>query len=128
MAASSSYKVPYFDGDERNFELWQIKFLGLMRIRGYYDVFNDASDSVDQDKNAHAFAELIQCLDDRSLSLIVRDALDDGRAALNILKGHYLPKGKPRIITLYTELTSLKFGRNESLTDFVIRAETVICC
>jgi len=125
-ASSSSYKVPCFDGDERNFELWQIKFLGLMRIRGYSDIFNNSLDSVvDADKNANAFAELIQCLDDRSLLLIVRDTLNDGRAALPILRGHYLPKGKPRVITLYTELTSLKFRRDESLTDFVIRAETV---
>jgi hypothetical protein len=64
-----------------------------------------AADSV---KNMNAFAELIQFLDDRSLSLVIRDAANDGRKALGILREHYLSKGKPRVISLYTELTSLK--------------------
>ena len=66
--ASSAYKVPIFNGDERNFEFWEIKFLGLMRIRGLSQVFTNSSSS-DLDKKADAFAELIQCLDDTSLSL-----------------------------------------------------------
>ena len=32
--------------------------------------------------------------------------------------------GKPRIISLYTELTSLKMGTDERVTDYAIRAET----
>ena len=94
-----------------------------MRIRGLSQVFTNPSSS-DLDKKADAFAELIQCLDDTSLSLIIRDARDDGGKALNILHSHYLPKGKPRIITLYTELTSLKLEK-ETITDFIIRAETL---
>ena len=30
-------------------------------------------------KNAETFAELVQCLDDRSLALVIREAKDDGR-------------------------------------------------
>jgi hypothetical protein len=61
-----------------------------------------AADSV---KNMDAFAELIQFLDDRSLSLVyIRDAANDGRKASEILREHYLPKGKSRVISLYTEL------------------------
>lgn len=96
-----------------------------MRIRGLSKVFTEPSTEIDADKKADAFAELIQCLDDTSLSLIIRDARDDGGKALNILRRHYLPSGKPRIITLYTELTSLKMERNENVTDFIIRAETL---
>ena len=40
---------------------------------------------IDADKNAEAFAELIQFLDDKSLSLIMRDASKDGRKVLTIL-------------------------------------------
>lgn len=119
----SSYKTPIFNGDERQFEMWQMKFLGLMRLKGLHLVFQE-NNTVDEDKNAEAFAELIQCIDDRSLSLIMRDAKDDGKNALKILREHYLPKGKPRIITLYTELTSLKLQK-ETITDFIIRAETI---
>jgi len=54
----------------------------------------------------------------------MRDARDDGKKALEILRAHYAGSGKPRIIALYTELTSLVKHPNESVTDYVIRAET----
>ena len=44
------------------------------------------SEDVDEENNAEEYAELIQFLDDRNLSLIMRDATDDGRKALKILR------------------------------------------
>ena len=113
-----------FDGDETKYELWEVKFLGYMRLQKLYEEITGTGGNANAAKNADAFAELVQCLDDRSLSLILRDAKDDGRKALKILREHYLGLGKPRIIALYTELTSLKMGSEESVTDYVIRAET----
>jgi chitinase len=52
----------------------------------------------------------------------MRDATDDGRKALQILRDHYANQGKPRIITLYTELTSLKKELHETVTDYLITA------
>ena len=100
-----------------------MKFLGYMRLQKLQDVIDPSltttnrtatveadaieaasasstSPADDPEKNAVAFAELIQSLEDRSLSLVMRDAYDDGRKALNILKEHYAGKGKPRIISL----------------------------
>ncbi|RUS83573.1 hypothetical protein EGW08_008679 [Elysia chlorotica] len=77
-----------------------------MRLKGKNEIFNSSAIDIDNDKNAEAFAELIQCLHDRSLSLIMRDAMDDGRKAMKILNDHVQSKGKPRIVTLYTELKS----------------------
>lgn len=111
-----------FEGDEK-FKLWVIKFLGYMRIKKLISVF-DGDEAPATKLNAMAFAELVQCLDDRSLSLIIRDANNDGRKSLELLRNHYLGKSKPRIISLYTELTSLKMGSDESVTDYVIRVET----
>jgi len=74
-------------------------------------------------KTPEAFAKLVQFLDDKSLSLVMRDAADDGKKALEILRQHYAGTGKPQIITLYTELTSLLKRAGESVTDYVIRAE-----
>ena len=71
-----------------------------------------------------SFAQLILCLDDRSLSLVMRDAKDDGRKALKILRNHYMGKSKPRVLALYTELTSPQKGHDECITDYVLRAET----
>ena len=115
-----------FDGNESKYELWEVKFLAFMRIQKLYEVFVPGADEreLDATKNANGFAELVQCLDDRSLSLIIREARDDGRKALKVLREHYQGKGKPRIISLYTQLTSLRKGENESTTDYVIRAET----
>ncbi len=80
----------------------------------------------DAGKNAEAYAELIQFLDDKSLLLVMREAADDGREALRILRDYYQGKGKPRSIRLYTELTSLQKSESESVTEYVIRAETAI--
>ena len=115
-----------FDGDENKYELWEVKFLSLMRIQKLHDVFvpSEGEDELDEVKNANGFAELVQHLDDRSLSLIIREAKDDGRKALKVLREHYQGIGKPRIIALYRELTSLKKGENETTTDYMIRAET----
>ncbi|XP_041844550.1 uncharacterized protein LOC121642123 [Melanotaenia boesemani] len=90
------------------------------------ELMESAADDEDEAKNAEAYAELIQFLDDKSLLLVMRDAADDGREALQILRDYYQGKGKPRIISLYTELTSLKKSSNESVTEYVIRAETAI--
>ena len=77
----------------------------------------------DEAKNEECCAELIRLFDDKSLSLVMRDAAGDGRKALQILRDHYASQGKPRIIALYTELASLEKGENESVTDQIIRAE-----
>lgn len=64
-------------------------------------------EEINASKNEEAFMELIQFLDDKSLSLVMRDAQDDRRKALKILRAHYAGTGKPRLISLYTELMSL---------------------
>ncbi|XP_061748966.1 uncharacterized protein LOC133547165 [Nerophis ophidion] len=114
-----------FDGDEDNYKLWEVKCLGRMRLEGLKDTIL-SSGEVDPEKNAECFAELIQFLDDKSLSLVMRDAADDGRKALQILRRHYASDGKPRIISLYNELCSLKKNSEETITDYIIRAEKIV--
>ena len=82
------------------------------------------NEEIDEDKNEEAHAELIQFLDEKSLSLIMRDAADDGPIALTILRDHNAGVGKPKVISLYTELTSLIKSSSVSVTYYVIRAET----
>ncbi|GAB1609461.1 hypothetical protein Ahia01_001231700 [Argonauta hians] len=111
----------YFDGDERNYEIWLVKFKSFLRTRGLHRVLTDSQ--IDEDQNAAVFAELIQILDDRSINLIMRDAEDDGKKAMEILNAHYKSNGKPRIISLYTEITTLTKHTIECVTDYIIRAE-----
>ena len=106
----------YFDGDVEKYELWEVKFLGHLRLQNLLHVISDSTADVDSDDNAKVFAELLLVLDERSLSLIIRDAKDDFKKALRILQ--------PRVIALYTELTSLKLGSDEYVTDYILRAET----
>ena len=47
----------------------------------------------DAENNAEVYAELCQYIDDRSLSLIIRDAPDDGKKSLSILMEHYILRG-----------------------------------
>ena len=54
----------------------------------------------------------------------MRAAPEDGRKALKILQAHYAGTGKPREISLYTELTSLVKSEHGTVTDYVIQAET----
>ncbi|XP_054886604.1 uncharacterized protein LOC129360480 [Poeciliopsis prolifica] len=129
--AHSRWSRLLFDGDEKNSELWETKFLGHLRLQGLKQTIltcssDDDDEEEDAKKNAEAYAELIQFLDDKSLSLIMHDAADNGRAALGILRAHYAGKGKPRVINLYTELTSLQKSPSESVTEYIIRAETAI--
>ena len=119
-----------FDGDEKNYELWETKLLGHLRLQGLKGIIETEPQDVETEEeaasNAEAFAELIQFLDDKSLSLVMREAADDGRTALKILRDYYAGKRKPRVISLYTELTSLQKSNSESVTEYVIRAETAI--
>ena len=121
---------PYFSGNEQGYELWETKFLGHMRLQKLHDSILPpaegglAQDKLSDDKNAEAYAELCLSLDDRSLSLIIRDAKNDGRKALEILRKHYLSSSETRVIGLFTELTTLKKEEAETLTDYVLRGET----
>src|SRR6218665_499403 len=98
-----------------------------MRLQKLHNVFVSEEDP-DAEKNADAFAELIQCLDDRRLSLVIRDARNNGKKALEILREHYLGKSKSKNISLYTELTTLSKSEDETVTDYMLRAEIAASC
>ena len=75
------------------------------------------------EKNRRAYAELVQVLDERSFQLIMTDCRNDGRAAFKVLRKHYQSTEKPRMLTLYEELTTLRMTEEEDITGYVIRAE-----
>ena len=117
-----------FDGDESKYELWETKMLAYMKLKKLKTVIlpaeNHLAAAVSNDKKKEAYSELILLLDERSQNLIMRDAKDDGRKALEILRQHYAGHGKQRIISLYITLTSLKKYSDQDLTDYILKAET----
>ena len=55
-------------------------------------ILNQPADGAEENalaEDAAKYAELIQFLDDKSLSLVMREAADDGRVALRILRDYY---------------------------------------
>ena len=119
---SNFWQSLVFDGNERKFELWETKILGYMKLKKLKVVFT-TEDEITAEQNETAYAELIQFLDERSLTLVIREAKDKGREAWKILKEHYASGSKPRIITLYNELTTLQKSHTETITDYLLRAE-----
>ena len=114
-----------FSGDESTYEMWECKFLAYMKLRKLKDVILPGGGPATADQREEAYAELVPFLDYRSLNLVMRDAADDGRLALQILREHYAGHGQNRVLSLYTKLTALQMQTNESITDYIIRAETV---
>ena len=86
-----------------------------MKLKNLKDTLIGNGD-IDEDENEIVFAGLIQFLDERSIALTMRDDRDRGREAFKILKDHYAGSSKPRIITLYNQLTSLKKFTTEPIT------------
>lgn len=80
--------------------------------------------AADPGKNADCYAQLVNALDDKSLSLVRHEAAEDGRKALKILREHYSGKSKPRILNLYTSLTTIQMTGNETVTDYMIRTHS----
>ena len=115
----------HFDGDDLKYELWIIKFHAYLRLQNLLEALNPNYVPADgaEDKNERVYAELVQFLDDKSLSLIIREAKDDGRAALKILERHYAGNSKPRVIGLYVQLTTLKLKETETATDYILRTQ-----
>ena len=69
----------FFDSDESKYELWEVKCLGYLRIQHLHQIILSPIDQNFVEKNATAFSKLIQYLDDKSLSSVIRDTRDNGR-------------------------------------------------
>ena len=122
MAHSLTGNGPYarhlfFNSEDSNYELWEIKMISYLRLQKLHEVVVDTDDAIlrsdpteaaDIEKNKKVFATLVQFLDDQALKLIIRDAKNNGRHSLQILRDHYLGSTKPRVISMYCDLTSLK--------------------
>ena len=113
-----------FSGDAEDFDRWSVKFKGMIRLQGLNNTLDGTENPPSGENNAKLYALLVQCLDDKSLDIIIRDADNQGKEAYDMLVTHYVGASKPRIISQYLELTTLIKSELESITEYVIRAET----
>ena len=120
----SMSKQIMFDGDGDNYKIWETRFLAYLQTKGLKGTI--LSPTPDTNKNKQCYAELVNCIDDKSLSIIMNEAPDDGQGAMKLLKNHYTSSSKQRIMALYVELTSLVKREDEGVTEYIIRAEKSI--
>ena len=104
-----------------------MKCLGYLRFQHLKQVVwspKDQSDDMDfVEKNATVFAELIQFLVDSKF--VFSNERCKRQWKKGTLRDFYLSKGKLKVISLYTELTSLRRWESESITDYIIRTENI---
>ena len=126
---SIGYGLParglYFGGDSNKWEEWEVKFLAYMNLKKLKKVIMQDGGQTTPAKLEEAFSELVQFLDNRSLHLVMRDARDNGREAMKILRNHYAGRGKQRIVSLYKTLCNMRMKDGMELTDYIIKGETV---
>ena len=88
-----------------------MKFLGYLRIHYLHQNIlspTDQSDDMDfVEKNATVFAGLIQYLDNKSV-ISNKTCTRQWKKSPNNIKGTLFVKRKAKVISLYTELTSLR--------------------
>ena len=83
-----------------NIKFEKQKFLGHLHMLGLKEAIlgqNLNGMETDTDRNKDAYTKFIQVLDDKSLSLIMRGASDNGREALQILCDIILVRGNPKL-------------------------------
>ena len=80
--SSNQWQNLVLNGDKRKHKLWETKIIGYLKLKWIKEVFGVGE--VNTDKNDLAFPELIQNLNERSLSLVMWDAKENAREAKNI--------------------------------------------
>ena len=115
-------KTLYFDGDESRYEIWEERMLAYMKVKKLKEYILPGT-VASSERREECYAELVHFLDEKSLCLVMRDAKDDGRKALEVLRAHYAGHSEQRIMSLYSTLTALRMKKGEDITDYVIRAE-----
>ena len=128
MAATGycpSYSSLCFKGDSDDFEIWEEKMKSFLRSQKLYSVITLARDHADfsRDMNSKVYDLLIPLLNDESIRLVKNDASDDGKKAFEILRNHYRGSGRARILSLFSELCTIRKGNEESVTEYMLRAE-----
>ena len=113
-----------FSGEEDDFAYWSEKFEGYMhtkKLRGQL-LGTDASND---DEKYNIWAELVQCLDKRSIMMLKSECKGNWPEAWKRLTAHFSSSETPRVMNLLEQLTSLSLKPTEEMTDYLIRAETL---
>ena len=128
-----------FSGNADDFDVWETRFMAHLTTKGLKHaattVMEIKKDSENKDivvakepsdeEREKLYCEIVQYIDTTSLQLVMRDAMDDGTKAMEILRNHYKGTSKPRVLSMYTQLCSMQKLATETMTDYVIRVESL---
>ena len=114
-----------FSGEEDDFAYWSEKFEGYMHTKKLREHLLGIDTSND-DENYNIWAELVQCLDKRSIMILKSECKVNGPEAWKRLTAHFSSSETPRLMNLLEQLTSLSLKPTEEMTDYLIRAETLL--
>ena len=113
-----------FSGEEDDFAYWSEKFEGYVHTKKLRRQLL-GSDTSNEDEKYNKWAELVQCLDKRSLMMLKSECKGNGPEAWKRLSAHFSSSGMPRVMNLLEQLTSLSLKPTEEVTDYLIRVETL---
>ena len=114
-----------FSGQEEDYDLWEVRLLDYMNLQCLKKTILPRQGFVEDPddhatKNEMTYSELVMLLDEISLSVIMNDAVDDGRQALAILRDHY--KGSDYSEALKSRKSTTVSKNSEE--DTVMKAES----
>ena len=113
-----------FSGEEDDFAYWSEKSEGYMhtkKLRGQLL----GTDSSNDNEKYNIWAELVHCLDKRSITMLKSERKGNGPEAWKRLTAHFFSSETPRVMNLLEQLTSLSLKPTEEMTDNLIRADTL---
>ena len=108
-----------------DFGYWSEKFESYMltkKLRGQFL----GTDTSNDDKKYNVLAEIAQCLDKRSTMMLKSNCKGNRPEAWKRLTAHFSNSETPRVMNLLEQLTSLSLKPTERMTDYLIRAETIL--
>lgn len=82
----------YFNGNKKLYKDFEKGFLSYLKKRNLYHILHCDETALGEaeflDKNGEIFSDLVLCIDDASILLII-NSMNDGRKAISILHEHY---------------------------------------
>ena len=115
-----------FSGNEEDFAVWRERFEGFCFTKKLLNVLN-GTDAGTIEKKYELCANLVQCLDSRSILMLTNDCKGDGPKAWQLLRDqdHFNSTETPRVMNLLEKFTTLRLEPTESMVDYLTRAEYV---
>ena len=118
---SGSQTKPLFPGRDEDFMSFMEQFEARMYGAKLHKVLNGTITGT-ADQKEELWYELVQCLDKKSIMLI-RSKKGDGAETWKVLKSRFKSSERPRIQNLFTNLINISMGQNETVVDYLSRAE-----